>query len=154
MVQNYILSNDVLCFTQDTENEKNILVVEKKKNIIIEMDSFKFLKRNCSYYGHSYNLQRQFIIDNFNYYIKTPIVVSEFNMIIFFPTTSPKSKECIWISYNNVERYIKEDNYTKIYFKGGKILNISTPYSTIDYQITKCIKIEKFLNSLRIKNNN
>ena len=42
-------------------------------------------------------------------------------MIIFFPTTSPKSKNCIWISYNNVERYVKENDYTKIYFKGGKV---------------------------------
>ena len=55
-------------------------------------------------------MQRQFIIDTFNYYIKTPIVLSEYDMIIFFPTTSPKSKECIWISYNNVERYVKEND--------------------------------------------
>lgn len=152
MIQNYILNSEVLCFTQDFNNEKNVLIVEKSKNTIIEMDCLKFLKKSCSYYGHSYNLQRQFIIDNFNYYIKTPIVVSEYNLIIFFPTTSPKSKDCIWIAYNNVERYVKEKEYTKIYFNGGKILNISSPYSTIDYQITKCIKIEKFLNSLRLKN--
>ncbi len=151
-MQDYILNTDVLCFTQDVDNDKNILVIEKKNKNVIKMDCFKFLKRSCSYYGHSYKMQRQFVIDIFNYYIKTPIIVSEYDMIIFFPTASPKSKECIWISYNNVERYVKEDNYTKIYFKGGKILNISTSYSTIDHQITKCIRIEKFLNSIRVKN--
>lgn len=153
-MKNYILNTDVLCFTQNIDDEKNVLVIEKKKKNIIEMDCFKFLKQSCSYYGHSYNIQRQFVIDTFNYYIKTPIIVSEYYMIIFFPTSSPKSKECIWISYNNVERYVREGDYTKIYFKGGKILNISAPYSTIDYQITKCIRIEKFLNSIRVKNNN
>ena len=153
-MKNYVLDENVLCFTQDVDDEKNIMVIEKKDRVDIKMDCFKFLKKCCSFYGHSYKMQRQFIIDNFNYYIKTPIVLSEYDMIIFFPTTSPKSKECIWISYNNVERYVREGDYTKIYFKGGKILNISAPYSTIDYQITKCIRIEKFLNSIRVKNNN
>ena len=150
-MKNYVLNGDVLCFTQDVENEENILVIEKKDRVNIKMDCFKFLKNSCSFYGHSYKMQRQFIIDNFNYYIKTPIVLSEYDMIIFFPTTSPKSKECIWIAYNNVERYISENDYTKIFFKGGKVINISAPYSTIDSQITKCIKIEKFINNMKLK---
>jgi len=147
LVKNYLLNDDVLCFTQDTENEQNMIVIEKKRKIELNVDTFKFLKKCCNHYGHSYSMQRQFIIDVFNYYIKTPIVLSEYNMIIFFPTTSPNSKDCIWISYNNVDRYVKEDNYTKIYFKGGKILNISVPYSTVDNQITRCIKIEKYINN-------
>lgn len=148
-MDNCILNGDVLCFTQDLVNQKNTLIIEKTQKIIINEDCFKFLKRCCKIYGHSYNLQRQFIIDNFNYYIKTPILVSEYEMLLFFPTTAPTSKDCIWISYNNVDRYVKEDNYTKIYFKGGKILNISASFTTIDSQITKCIKIEKFINNLK-----
>ena len=150
-MKNYVLNSNVLCFTQDVENEENVLIIEKKAKINIKMDCFKFLKTSCSFYGHSYKMQRQFIIDNFNFYIKTPIIISEYEMIIFFPTTSPKSKECIWISYNNVERYVREHNYTKIYFKGGKVINVSVPYCTIDSQITKCIKIEKFINNIKMK---
>ncbi len=149
-MDSYILNDNVLCFTQDVDNDKNILIIEKNRRVIIECNCLKFLKKSCKFYGHSYNLQRQFIIENFNYYIKTPIVLSKSNMIIFFPTTSPNSKECIWISYNNIDRYIKENEYTKIYFKGGKVLKISASYTTIDSQITKCIKIEKYLN-LKLK---
>lgn len=144
-MEGYILNNDVLCFTQDMENDNKVLIVEKNKRFCIDEDCFKFMKKCCMVYGHSYNMQRQFIIDIFNYYIKTPIIVSDYNNIIFFPTTSPDSKDCIWISYNNIDRYVKENNYTKIYFKGGKIINISASFSTIDNQITKCIKIEKYL---------
>lgn len=147
----YIINNDILCFTQDIDNEENIMIIGKRDKTYIKSDSLKFIKRSCSYYGHSYNIQRQFIIDTFNYYIKTPIVLSEYDMLIFFPTTTPKSKECIWISYNNIERYVKENDYTKIYFKGGKILNISASYTTIDSQITKCIKIEKYINNMKLK---
>ncbi len=150
-MDNYIINENTLCFTQDIDNTDEILVIEKKRKFNIKMKCLKFINKSCCCYGHSYNVQRQIIIDNFNFYIKTPIVVSEYNMFIFFPTSSPSSNECIWISYNNVDRYVKEDNYTKIYFKGGKILNISAKYTTIDSQITKCIKIERYLNNLKVK---
>ena len=147
-MKNYIINNNVLCFTQDYNNEDNVVVIEKNNIVNIKSTSLKFLKKCCRVYGHSYNLQRQFIIDNFNYYIKTPIVLSEYKMLIFFPTSAPSSKDCIWLSYNNVDRYIKDNEYTKIYFKGGKILNIKVSYATIDNQITKCIKIEKFIRNM------
>lgn len=146
-MDNYVLNKDVLCFTQDVDDSNNILIIEKNRKVIITSDCLRFLKKNCKYYGHSYNIQRQFVIENFNYYIKTPIVLSKSNMIIFFPTTSPNSNECIWISYNNIDRYVKEEEHTKIYFKGGKVLKVSASYTTIDNQITKCIKIEKYLNN-------
>lgn len=148
-MKNYILNSDVLCFTQDVDDEKNILIMEKNRKVIIEMNCLKFLKKCCKVYGYSYDIQRQFIIDKFNYYIKTPILVSQYDKLIFFPTSSPTSKNCIWISYNNVDRYVKENDYTKIYFKGGKVFNISASFTTIDSQITKCIKIEKLLNNLQ-----
>ena len=152
-MKNYILNNEVLCFTQDMEDEKKILIVEKNRRISIKMNCLKFLKNCCKMYGYTYDIQRQFIIDKFNYYIKTPIIVSQYDKLIFFPTTSPTSKNCIWISYNNVDRYVKENNYTKIYFKGGKILSISASFTTIDSQITRCIKIEKFIDSILLKKN-
>lgn len=151
-MEGYILNSDVLCFTQDIDDEKKVLIVEKNKKFNIDADCFKFIKKCCMVYGHSYTMQRQFVIDIFNYYIKTPIIVSDYNMIIFFPTAAPNSKKCIWISYNNIDRYVKEKDYTKIFFKGGKVINISTSFSTIDSQITKCIKIEKYLTTKRYAN--
>ena len=143
-MEDYIINSNVLCFTQDIDNDNEILIVEKNRKFNITGDCFKFIKKSCLLYGRSYNLQRQLIIDLFNYNIKTPIIVCNSKKMIFFPTAAPSSKECIWISYNNIDRYIKEKDYTKIYFKGGKVLNISVPFNTIDNQITRCIKIEKF----------
>lgn len=142
----YIINEDVLCFTSDLGNSNGTMVIEKKRKFTVEIEAFKLLKKSCRWYGNSYNIHRQFVIDKFNFYIKTPIIVSKADRLIFFPTAAPDSKRCIWISYNNVDRYVKELNRTKVYFKGGKILDIDVSYTTIDNQITKCIKIEKFLN--------
>lgn len=148
----YIINDDVLCFTQDLGNSNGTMVVEKNRKFTVEIECFRLLKKSCRWYGNSYNIQRQFVIDKFNFYIKTPIILSKDDKMIFFPTTSPNSKDCIWVSYNNVDRYVKEKEYTKIYFKGGKILNISASYTTVDNQITRCIRIEKYLNDRLIKN--
>ena len=152
MMNYYILNSDVLCFTQDLGNSNGTMVIEKDRKFNVQMDCFKLLKKSCIWHGNSYNIQRQFVIDKFNFSIKTPIVMNGKDIIIFFPTCSPISKECIWVSYNNVDRYVKEEDYTKIYFKGGKILNISASYSTIDNQITRCIKIEKFIREKVLRN--
>ena len=104
----YILNSDVLCFTQDLGNSNGTMVIEKDRKFNVQMDCFKLLKKSCIWYGNSYNIQRQFVIDKFNFSIKTPIVMNGKDIIIFFPTCSPSSKECIWVSYNNVDRYVKE----------------------------------------------
>lgn len=150
----YVINDKLLCFTQDINDRNSILIVEKNRKMTLKGNSFRFLKKCCYCYGHSYNIQRQFVIDHFNYYIKTPIILSEYNKIILFPTASPESSACIWVAYNNIDRYVEVDKkYTEIYFKGGKILKIKAPYTTIDNQITKCIKIEKKLNSMQIVEN-
>lgn len=146
----YVINDNLLCFTQDTNDNKSILIVEKNRKLTFKGNSYKFLRKCCFFYGHSYGIQRQFVIDHFNYYIKTPIILSEYNKIILFPTASPESNNCIWIAYNNIDRYVAVDKkYTEVYFKGGKILKIRASYATIDNQITKCIRIEKLLNNLQ-----
>ena len=44
-MEGYVLNSDVLCFTQDIEDEKKVLIIEKTKKINIDEDCFKFLKK-------------------------------------------------------------------------------------------------------------
>ena len=71
IMRDYVINEELLCFTQDTIEKDNILVIEKSKRLTFKGNSLKFLRRCCFCYGHSYNIQRQFVIDHFNYYIKT-----------------------------------------------------------------------------------
>ena len=64
-MRNYILTDDVLCFTS---NGYGTYVVEKNKDFYLSIDCLKLLKYGCNFYGNSYNIQRQFVIDIFNYY--------------------------------------------------------------------------------------
>ena len=55
-MNNYIINEDVLCFTQDSDNKNKILVIEKNRKFNINGDSFKFLKKCCRLYGHFYSM--------------------------------------------------------------------------------------------------
>ncbi len=66
-MRNYIITDDVLCFTS---NGYGTYVMEKSKDFYLSIDCLKLLKYGCNFYGNSYNIQRQFVIDIFNYYIK------------------------------------------------------------------------------------
>ena len=37
--------------------------------------------------------------------MKVPIIVEDSKLIIFFPTSSYRGNNCIWISYNNLLKY-------------------------------------------------
>lgn len=60
-MRNYIITDDVLCFTS---NGYGTYVVEKNKDFYLSIDCLKLLKYGCNFYGNSYNIQRQFVIDN------------------------------------------------------------------------------------------
>lgn len=147
-MNDYIINSNTLYIMQGVSDSNETLIVEKDKEFFSNADAFKVIKKSCGYYGYSYRGQRDFIVEKLNFAIKTPIIVSNYKGIIFFPTSSPNLKKCIWISYNNIDRYIKDNDNTKIFFKGGKILSINTSFVVIDNQVTKCIKIEKFLSNL------
>ena len=72
-MRNYIITDDVLCFTS---NGYGTYVMEKNKDFYLSIDCLKLLKYGCNFYGNSYNIQRQFVIDIFNYYIISLIRIS------------------------------------------------------------------------------
>ena len=72
---------------------------------------------------------------------KVPIVVEERNEIIFFPTESPNSPNCIWFSLNNVEKYERSDCYTKVTFTSGRELIVKMSLSSFENQILRANRL-------------
>ena len=62
--------------------------------------------------------------------------------IIFFPLKSVRDKCNIWISFNNLEKYIKNDDKTIFIFKNGKEVIIDFSYYIIDNQVTRSLMLD------------
>ena len=73
---------------------------------------------------------------------KSPIIIEDSRDIIFFPLKSIRDKCNIWISFNNLEKYVKSGDKTIFYFKGNKQVEIDFSYYIIDNQVTRSLMLD------------
>lgn len=124
-------------------------VYEKYTNYIIDQSIMSIIDNSCKYYGSSFKGR----CDATDYLIgiryKCPIIISEKKCLIFFPTSSPRFDECVWINYKAIKKYyLNEQNELIIILNNDKklILNISSNIMT--NQILKSSRLESiFLNN-------
>ncbi len=106
----------------------------------------KIMDVSCKYYGSSL-LGR---VAGAKYMLgssyKTPIIVSEKNMLIFFPTMSMRKKECVWLNSSNILNYEKHSaKETIITFKNKNKLVVFCSFRVIDKQILKSSRLENII---------
>ncbi len=73
---------------------------------------------------------------------KTPIIIEESRNIIFFPLKSTREKNNIWVSFNHLDKYFKDDNNTVFKFKNGKSVAIKFSYYIVDNQVTRSLILD------------
>jgi competence protein ComK len=79
---------------------------------------------------------------------KVPIVVEDSSNLIVFPTTSPLSDDCVWISLKRVEKIEKIDaNNTKIIFDNKTEIIVDSSYRTIENQLSRASRLDLILRN-------
>ena len=72
------------------------------------------------------------------------------NNLIVFPTTSPYSEDCMWISLNRIKKYYKIDAYhTKIIFDNNIEIVVPCSFRTIENQISRASRLDLILRKRR-----
>lgn len=142
-MNNYEINNSTLAIIPISKNCSK--VIEKENNYIINNSTTKIIDHSCKYFGSSYigRCEGTKNLVGFNY--KSPIIIEESKEIIFFPTSSPRFENCSWISLNNIDRYIKRNNVSSIYFKNGLIIDLEISYSSLENQILRANLLESKL---------
>ena len=100
------------------DNKTKIITFDNE--FIVDIDSKKIIDGSCRFFGSSLSDRVNMTKRLINIKIKSPIVIEESRKIIFFPLKSIRDKCNIWISFNNLEKFIKSDNETIFYFKISK----------------------------------
>ena len=117
-------------------------IITLDNEFIIDIDSKRIVDNSCKYFGSSLtdrvNMTKRLI----NIKSKSPIIIEESRDIIFFPLKSIRDKCNIWISFNNLERYVKSDDKTIFYFKNKKEVIIDFSYYIIDNQVTRSLMLD------------
>lgn len=121
-------------------------VYEVDGEYIVKMSTFSIIKNSCLYFGSSYDGRREGTKSLIGVDMKVPIVIEDSKNIIFFPTSSCINQSSIWISYQNLLKYSKFNEFsTVLYFRDNKSIKVDARYNMIDNQVIRCIKLDTLL---------
>ena len=121
-------------------------VIEKGDVFIDKCSTLSIIKKSCLFFGSSYEGRKAAIKYLIGIDMKVPILIEESRNIIFFPTASCVNQNSIWVSYQNLLKYSKLNDFsTVLYFKKNKSYKIDVKYKLVDNQVIRCMKLNTFL---------
>lgn len=146
---NYEISKGTLAVVP---NEKlGSLVYEDDDRYLVSQTPFEVMESSCLYFGSSYEGRKEGAKNILGAEYKVPILIDDTDNIILFPTTSPLSQDCAWISLRHVQKYERIDaNNTKIVFDNGKEIIVPTSFRSIENQISRAARLDY---TIRIRKN-
>ena len=140
---NYEINNSTLAIIPIDENSSRVL--EETEEYIVKKTPFEIIEDSCIYFGSNYKGRYEGTKKLIGMNYKLPIIIEESRNIIFFPTTSPKLFECIWISLNNLNNYFSENDISYINFKNGYNLKLNISQFALENQVLRASRLESVL---------
>ncbi len=124
------------------------LVYEDENRYIIHDKPFNIMEDSCRYFGSSYEGRKIGSKSILGAEYKVPIVVEDSGNLIIFPTTSPHSEDCAWISLKRVSNIKKVDLYnTKIIFDNDKEIIVPCSFRSIENQLSRASRLDLILRN-------
>lgn len=126
--------------------EKNVSKVYEGDSIfLVNKSTTSIIDDSCVYFGSSYKgrISGSKKILNMNY--KLPIIIEEYNNLIFFPTSSPRFDDCSWISLMNIKSYSKDNSTTNVIFDCGLEFNLDISYYSFENQVFRATMLESLI---------
>lgn len=144
MVKKYDIGTNTLLLVALSKDET--MVYERNDEFGVKEKSSKLVDDSCKFFGSSLVGRQEGTKNLIGVSVKAPIIIEETKEIIFFPTNSPRSDVCSWVSYTNLLKYERIDStHTRLYFANNRKIDIEVSYNVIDNQVTRCIKLERVL---------
>lgn len=144
MLNNYEINVETLLILPYEKGKSK--VYEYDGEYIVNLSPLSIIKNSCLYFGCSYEGRKEGIKTMIGVDMKVPILIEESKNIIFFPTSSCVNRSSIWVSYQNLLKYSKINEFsTVLYFRNNRSIKIDTKYNLIDNQVIRCIKLETLL---------
>ena len=144
-MKDYEINENTLAVIAKDNSNSYVYETNDDKGYVINSSVNKIMEDSCMYFGSSFEGRKESSAVLLNSHYKVPVVVEETNEIIFFPTSSPRLKDCSWISLNHISSYKKDKNGCEITFNDGKTLIIPVSFAVLDKQILRSYKLKTCL---------
>jgi len=111
-------------------------IISVEEEILSPYKPLDIIKKACKYYASSYKGRKEGTKALIGASHKAPIVIDPLQSIYFFPTASPNSPNCAWISHEHVNHYkATQDGQTEIIFRNKKTILFPVSLRTFEMQM-------------------
>lgn len=148
MIDSYEINGNTLAIIPIAKNKSKVFEVDNE--IIVNKSAKDIIDDSCRYFGSSYNGRFEGTKKILGVSYKSPIIVEESREIIFFPTTSPRNSDCSWISLNNIEDYLKNEDRTLVNFKNGNTLDLEVSLGSFENQMIRSMRLANILKRRKL----
>ena len=139
----YEVNCDTLALVPISENETKI--IERNNVFNINRPVMNIIEDSCEYFGSSYLGRHEGTKKLIGITHKAPIIIEESKNLIYFPTTSPRLENCIWIALNNIKTYERKNGKTELEFTNNKRIRLDISFGSLDNQVLRATKLESVL---------
>lgn len=138
---NYVINDETLAIIP--YGSKKAMVIETTNKVIVNRTPKGIIRQNCILYGSCFEekLKKTELLTGYIY--KAPIMINLQKKLLFFPTSSPRLKDCSWINPLRIKNYIFDEkkSMSKIEFITGEIVFIPVSIKVIENQILRSTKL-------------
>ena len=146
MINKYEFSRGTLAVIPN--DEKTSLVLEDEDRYLVNDTTFHIMEESCKYFGSSYEGRKEGAKNILGAEYKVPIVIEDSTNLIAFPTTSPYSDDCVWISLRRIQNIYKIDNYnTKVLFDNDKEIIVPCSFRSVENQLARASRLDLVLKN-------
>ena len=132
----------------------NSLVYEDNERYIINEKPYQIMEDSCKYFGSTYKGRKDSAKSMLGAEYKVPIIIEDTNNLIVFPTTSPTSDDCVWISLKRVKNIEKVDSFnTRIIFDNDREIIVPSSFRSVENQLSRASRLDVIIRK-RINSNN
>ena len=132
MLKEYEINSSTIAIVPLDDNSSKIY--EEEEEYIVNKNSNKIIEENCRFYGSSYRGRCEGTKYLTGIKSKYPIIIEESRNIIFFPTSSIRSNDNIWLSLNKIKSYNKDKFGSVIVFNNDKKIELNISLYSLDNQ--------------------
>ena len=146
MITKYEVNNGTLAVLPNDEDSS--LVYEDDNRYIIQEKAYKIMDDSCKYFGSTYEGRKNGSKEILGAEYKVPIIVEDSNNLIVFPTTSPFSDDCVWISLKRVKNIFKIDSFnTKILFDNNVEIIVPCSFRSVENQLSRASRLDLIIRN-------
>ena len=127
------------------------MIYEEDTEYVVKKSSNSIIKDNCEFYGSSYQGRCVGTKTLTGIKSKFPIIIEESRNIIFFPTSSSRTKQSSWIALNKIKSYSRKEYISEVEFKNNNKIDLDISYYSLENQICRAIILKSKLYERKLE---